>query len=127
MKNIHTLIQKESTEQKTARNYFCNWLKLLRKLVQNAQRLEKTVNLLNIFNQLWFRHSVYLCKKLQVAKSWQVKLIQCKMGNDHLIEFHLIEIVIFQLIESFNNELLHIWSLDRIFWDFSVDRIFRLG
>ena len=26
------------------------------------------------------------------------------MGNDHLIEFQLIEIVIFQLIESFNNE-----------------------
>jgi hypothetical protein len=25
-------------------------------------------------------------------------------GNTHLIEFHLIEIVIFQLIESFNNE-----------------------
>jgi hypothetical protein len=25
-------------------------------------------------------------------------------GNDHLIEFQLIEIVIFQLIESFNNE-----------------------
>ena len=28
-------------------------------------------------------------------------------GNDHLIEFHLIKIVIFQLIESFNNELIH--------------------
>ena len=25
-----------------------------------------------------------------------------KMANDHLIEFHLIEIVIFHLIESFN-------------------------
>ncbi len=30
------------------------------------------------------------------------------MGNDHLIEFHLIEIVIFQLIESFNNEYDHL-------------------
>jgi hypothetical protein len=26
-----------------------------------------------------------------------------KKGNDHLIEFQLIEIVFFQLIESFNN------------------------
>jgi hypothetical protein len=36
-------------------------------------------------------------------------------GNDHLIEFQLIEIVIFQLIESFNNELIHILSFDQIF------------
>ncbi len=48
------------------------------------------------------------------------------MGNDHLIEFHLIEIVIFQLIESFNNELIHISSFDQIFWDFSVDRNFKI-
>jgi hypothetical protein len=30
------------------------------------------------------------------------------MGNDHLIEFHLIKIVIFQLIESFKNEYDHL-------------------
>jgi hypothetical protein len=36
------------------------------------------------------------------------------MGVDHLIEFHLIEIVIFHLIESFNNELKHILSFDQI-------------
>jgi hypothetical protein len=34
--------------------------------------------------------------------------IQFAVGNDHLIEFHLIEIVIFQLIESFNNEYDHL-------------------
>ncbi len=42
----------------------------------------------------------------------------------HLTENQLIEIVIFQSIKSFNNELIHIWSLDWIFWDFSVDQNF---
>ncbi len=46
------------------------------------------------------------------------------MGNDHLTEIQLIEIVFFQLIETFNNELIQIWSLDRIFWDFSADQKF---
>ncbi len=40
---------------------------------------------------------------------------------DRLTEIHLIEIIIFQLIESFNNEIIHILSFDQIFLDFSVD------
>jgi hypothetical protein len=43
-----------------------------------------------------------------------------------LTKIHLIKIVIFQLIESFYNELIHIWSLDWIFWDFSVDQNFKI-
>ena len=39
-----------------------------------------------------------MCFRSQSAKEQQ----QQSMGNDHLTEIHLIEIVIFQLIESFN-------------------------
>ena len=38
-------------------------------------------------------------------------------GNDHLTEIQLIKIVFFQLIKTFNNELIQIWSLDRISLD----------
>ncbi len=54
-----------------------------------------------------------------------MKLLNSSTGG-RLTEIHLIEIVIFQLIESFNNELIHIWSLDQIFWDFSVDQNFKI-
>ena len=35
---------------------------------------------------------------------WGAPNESSKKGNDHLIEFQLIKIVIFQLIKSFNNE-----------------------
>ncbi len=48
------------------------------------------------------------------------------MGNTHLIEFHLIEIVIFHLIESFNNESFTFYHLIELFHMFSVDRKFKI-
>ena len=42
------------------------------------------------------------------------------MGNDHLTEIHLIEIVIFQLIKSFNNESFIFYHLTEFFETFQL-------
>jgi hypothetical protein len=42
--------------------------------------------------------------KFDNENSRNIKKLVNVLGNDHLIEFQLIEIVIFQLIKSFNNE-----------------------
>jgi len=47
-----------------------------------------------------------------------------KVTGGRLIKFHLIEIVIFHLIESFNNESFIFYHLIELFHMFSVDRKF---
>ncbi len=47
------------------------------------------------------------------------------MGNDHLIEFQLIEIVFFHLIESFNNESLIFYHLIEFFETFQLIESFN--
>jgi hypothetical protein len=42
------------------------------------------------------------CKFWQLIKTFKLIELVLMAANDHLIEFHLIEIVIFHLIESFN-------------------------
>jgi hypothetical protein len=42
------------------------------------------------------------------------------MGNDHLTEIHLIEIVFFHLIESFNNESFIFYHLIEFFETFQL-------
>jgi hypothetical protein len=44
------------------------------------------------------------------------------MGNDHLTEIQLIEIIIFQLIESFNNESFIFYHLTEFFETFQLIR-----
>ena len=54
-----------------------------------------------------------------------LNLVLYKMGNDHLIEFQLIEIVFFHLIESFNNESLIFYHLIKFFETFQLIESFN--
>ena len=47
------------------------------------------------------------------------------MGNDHLTEIQLIEIVIFQLIESFNNESFIFYHLTEFLDGFQLIKSFN--
>ncbi len=71
-----------------------------------AHRVETVVSSV-IFNLI--HHKIRLQKVINKAFFKATILnhlvrVPLNPGNDHLIEFQLIEIVIFQLIESFNNE-----------------------
>ena len=54
-----------------------------------------------------------------------VQIVIVEMENDHLTKIHLIEIVIFQLIESFNNESFKFYHLTEFFETFQLIKILK--
>jgi hypothetical protein len=59
--------------------------------------------------------NIYMLFKRQLYHLLEKTYKRVIWTGDCLTEIHLIEIVFFQVIESFNNELKHVLSFDQIF------------